>query len=75
MEEAVRRTLAEIGEAPAPEVAAFVERRYGVKLDPKLLPVIRATLRSRQQLEEARARARAKALTAEQAKAVTSQPT
>ena len=67
-EEAVRLALAAIGDATAPEVAAFVERRYVVKIDPKLLPVIRPTLRAREQREEARARA--KALTAEHVKAV-----
>jgi hypothetical protein len=72
-EEAVRLALAELGDAPAPEVAAFVEQNYGVKIDPRFLPVFKATFRARQQLEEARARA--KALTAEHAKAIPSQPT
>jgi hypothetical protein len=72
-EEAVRLALAEIGDAAAPEVAAFVEQKYGVKIDPRFLPVFKATFRAREQLEEARARA--KALTAEHVKAAPSRPT
>jgi hypothetical protein len=71
-EEAVWLALAELGDAPAPEVAALVERKYGVKIDHRFLPVFRATLRAREQLEEARARA--KALTAEYVKAVPPRP-
>jgi hypothetical protein len=72
-EEAVRVALAELGDAPAPEVAAFIERKYGVRIDPRFLPVFKATLRAREHLEEARARA--KALTAEHVQVAPSQPT
>jgi hypothetical protein len=61
-EEAVRLAPAELGDAPSSEVVAFIEQRYGVRIDPKFLPVFKATLRAREQREEARARA--KALTA-----------
>jgi hypothetical protein len=72
-EEAVRLALAELGDAPAAEVVALVERKYGLRIDPRFLPVFKATFRAREQLEEARARA--KALTAEYVKAAPSQPT
>jgi hypothetical protein len=72
-EEAVRLALADLGDAPAAEVAALAERKYGIKIDPRFLPVFKATFRAREQLEEARARA--KALTAEYVKAVPFEPT
>jgi hypothetical protein len=53
--EAVRLALAELGDAPAAELAAFVRARYGVEVQPGLIPVSRATLRDREQLERARA--------------------
>jgi hypothetical protein len=58
-EDAVRLVLAELGDAPAAGVAAFAERRYGVRIEPKFVPIFKASLRARQMLEEARARARA----------------
>jgi hypothetical protein len=72
-EEAVRLALAELGDAPAAEVVALVGRKYGLRIDPRFLPVFKATFRARQQLEEARARA--KALTAEYLQAAPAQPT
>jgi hypothetical protein len=50
----VRLALAEVGAVPATDLAAFVQRRYGVKIDPRFLPVIRASLKDREQAEQAR---------------------
>jgi hypothetical protein len=44
-----------------------------LRIDPRFLPVFKATFRAREQQEEARARA--KALTAEHVKTAPSQPT
>jgi hypothetical protein len=53
--EAVRLALAELGDAPAGELAAFVRSRYGVEVPPSLIPIIKATLRDKELLERARA--------------------
>ena len=45
--EAVRRALLEIGDVTSEELAAFVGRHYKVKLDPPIVPVIKATLKDR----------------------------
>ena len=61
-EEAVRRALAELGDVPAPDLAAFVERRYRLKIDPRFLPIFKAVIRARERQEQARAKARAAAV-------------
>ena len=43
--EVVRVALAELGEATSEEVAAFVLARFGVKVDARIVPVIRETIR------------------------------
>ena len=43
--EAVRLALAEVGDVPAAELVAFVERVYGVRIDARFLPVIKASIR------------------------------
>jgi hypothetical protein len=43
--ETVRLALAELGEAPALEIAAFVKQKYGIKIDPRSLPLFKAVLR------------------------------
>jgi hypothetical protein len=53
--EALRLALAELGDAPASELAAFVRTRYGVEMPQGIIPVIKATLRDKEQLERARA--------------------
>ena len=57
--ELVRLALAEVGEASHQELADFIERRHGVRIDPKFLPVVRASVRELEQLERARQAARA----------------
>jgi hypothetical protein len=59
-EEAVRLALAEIGEAPSADLAAFIEQRYGVRIDPNFIPIYKASVRDKKELEQARAKARAK---------------
>ena len=55
LEEAVRRTLMERGDIPAAELVTLLEQRYGLKLDVRFLPIIRASLRHKAQREAQRA--------------------
>jgi hypothetical protein len=52
--EAVRLALAERGDLSAQELAAFVRARYGVDVDPRFVPVIKAMLRDKELLALAR---------------------
>jgi hypothetical protein len=59
IENAVRRALTDLGDAASgPEVAAHVERVYGIHIDPKFLPVYRVSILGRQRLERERAERR-----------------
>jgi hypothetical protein len=49
-EEAVRLALAELGDAPAANLAAFIEQRYGVRIDPRLIPIFRAAVRDKDRM-------------------------
>jgi hypothetical protein len=53
-EEAVRLALAEIGDVSAEPFAAFIQRRFGLRIDPKFVPVFKASIRAKEQLEETR---------------------
>ena len=53
MIEAVRLALAEVGDVTADELAAFVKARYGVTVEPRFVPVIKATLRDKERMAEA----------------------
>ena len=55
LEEAVRLTLVERGDIPAPEMVSLLEQRYGLKLDARFLPIIKASLRHKAQVEARRA--------------------
>jgi hypothetical protein len=52
--EAVRLALKELGEVTDANLVAFVQNRYGVKLELKMVPVIRATLRGMEMMAAAR---------------------
>ena len=53
--EALRLALAELGDTPASELAAFVRTRYGMEVQQGIIPVIKATLRDKEQQDRARA--------------------
>jgi hypothetical protein len=55
----VRLALTEVGDVPAPALADFIQQRFGVKIEPRFIPLFRASLRAKGELEEARAMARA----------------
>jgi len=59
--ELVQIALRELGDVPAQEVSAFIEKRHGVKIEPKFIPLFKASLRDRLRLEAARQAARAAA--------------
>ena len=52
--EAMRQALAELGDAPNADLAAFLERRFGLRIDARFLPVLKASARGLEQLERAR---------------------
>jgi hypothetical protein len=52
--EAVRLALAELGDVPHQELAAFVRDRFGLKIPPHFIPVAKASLQGLEQLEAAR---------------------
>jgi hypothetical protein len=45
--EAVRLALAELCDVPAAELVAFVERAYGVRIEARFLPVVKASIRGK----------------------------
>lgn len=52
--EMVQQALAVKGEVTSEEIAAFIEQWHGVRIEPKFIPVYRATIRDRQLLDEKR---------------------
>ena len=54
--EAVRLALAEVGNMTAEELSAFVKVRYGVTVEPKIVPIIKATLRDKERMAAAQQR-------------------
>jgi hypothetical protein len=65
IEDAVQPALAELGNAASgPAVAAHVQRVYGVRIDPKFLPVYPASILKRRRVERERAERRSAAVIA-----------
>lgn len=58
-EELVRIALQELGNASAQELSAFIERCHGVLIEPKFIPIFKASIRAQVHLEEARQAAKA----------------
>ena len=46
--EAVRLALADLGAASDEQLAAFARDRHSVLIEPRFMPIVRATLRQRQ---------------------------
>jgi hypothetical protein len=49
--EMMRQAVKELGEATAADLAVFIEQKYGVKIDPKVIPILRASVRDKEMLE------------------------
>lgn len=45
--EMVQSAWLALGEAPADALAAFVRDKYGVTIDPKFIPIFKASLRDK----------------------------
>jgi hypothetical protein len=63
--EAFRQAVAELGDAPAEELSSLIERRYGVKIEPRYIPLFRATVKDQENLTRLREAARAAATATE----------
>jgi hypothetical protein len=59
--EMVQQAMAVRGEATSEEIATFIERWHGVKIEPKFIPVYKASIKDKLQLEEKRRAAQASA--------------
>ncbi len=57
--EMMQAALKELGEAPAEVLAAFLDDKYGVKIDPKFVPVLKASVREKELLEAFRQKRKA----------------
>ena len=56
----VRQALTELGDnVPHQELALFLEQRHGLKIDVKVIPILRASVRELEILERARQAAKA----------------
>lgn len=72
--EAVRIAMTELGEVAAEQLTAFVRQRFGVTIDPRFVPIFKATVRDREGMERAR-RVGAQVITQAQAGVVTADAT
>jgi len=52
--ELVRQALAELGDVSAEDLTAFIEQRHGLRIDPRYIPLMRASLRGRELLDRDR---------------------
>jgi len=59
--EMVKTAIQELGDVSAAELADFVEKTFGVKIEPRFIPIYKATIRDKERLEKARQAARAAA--------------
>jgi len=57
--ELVQLALREIGDVSAQELSSFIEQKHGVKIEPKFVPIFRASIQDKVRLEAARQAARA----------------
>jgi hypothetical protein len=54
-----RRAVAEIGDASASELSAYLEKQHGMKIEPAFIPVFKATLRDLERMARLRQEAKA----------------
>lgn len=57
--ELVQFALGQIGDVSSRELSEFIEKQHGVKIEPKFIPLYKASLRDKLRLEAARQAARA----------------
>jgi predicted kinase len=63
--DALQWTLQELGEAPPETLTAHMKARYGVHVKPQFLVILRASLRDKEKLDQARQAAAAAAAAAQ----------
>jgi hypothetical protein len=63
--QAFRLAFAEMGDAPAEALASHIELKYGVRIEPRYIPVFRATVQDLEKLTRIRATAPAAAVAPE----------
>lgn len=56
--EAFRLAVAEVGTRPSEWLSSFIEQQYGVKIEPRHIPLFRASLEDRERTNQARPAAR-----------------
>jgi hypothetical protein len=59
MVDAARRALAELGDVSNEELAAHLQKAYGLSVRPNIIPVLKAAVRDKENLEAWRRRAQA----------------
>jgi hypothetical protein len=64
--EAFRRAVAEWVYAPPEQLASLIERKYGVRIEPRYIALFRATVKDLEELNRLREAARAAAAAAPQ---------
>lgn len=52
--ELVKNALRELGDVSAQELSSFIEQQHGVRIDPKFIPIFKASIRDKERLEAAR---------------------
>lgn len=57
--ELVEMALRELGEVSSQELSAFIEQRHGVTIEPRFIPIFKASIRAKDRLEVARQAAKA----------------
>ncbi|OAI54064.1 hypothetical protein AYO44_15520 [Planctomycetaceae bacterium SCGC AG-212-F19] len=57
--ELMQIALRELGDVLAEQLSAFIEKKHGVKIEPKFIPLFMASIRDKIRLEAARQAARA----------------
>lgn len=64
--EMVKEAMTQLGDVSADALVAFVENKYGTKIEPKFMPLFKASIREQERLVSARQAAKE---AADQAKA------
>lgn len=57
--EIVQIALRELGDVSAQELSSFIEMKHGVRIEPRYIPIFKASIRDKERLEVARQAARA----------------
>jgi hypothetical protein len=52
--EIFRQAFSELGDAPSQDLSSFIEQKYGVKIEPKFVPLFKATIRDMEKMTRQR---------------------